>query len=557
MFKNLHNERLNNTMSEIKKCIESREFLDNLYGFAYKRTNNSHEAEDLCSDILVAIIKAEKKNTLVQNVHSFVWTIAHRVYADYCEKRKKHTDRFVCSEFSENIGSMMYFPTDEIIEREEEKEQLKSIIKQICFLSRIYREVVVLYYIDDCKVSQIAEMLNISENAVKQRLFSARSVIKGGVKNMNVNTLTLKPVDIIYIGSGNPMGNDPRVVAERSFSKNLIYLCKDTPRSVKELSELLGVPMPFVEEEVKIQVAGQNGYYGLLRETENGKYISNCIIVDYDVFTTVSEMYKRNTEVIVNHLDAFIKENETELLNAPFLNKNKDLNLITWLLVPEILWNFCGVLEKNIEENYLHSIEKRKHEYNLTGIACQNTDSVSKIYMYGCNGSVAKDISGYKEVRISNLSGRRIKAHFYAAHNISQDPLILLTLKAMDGLAIAKLSEQELETAAKAIEVGYLYKENNILYPKVLVSKECAIMEEMVYRFVNEVSYLVGDMSKEMNHYIKKYVPKHLMSEYMFFIELVSGGFLDTFIERCMDEGILIPPKNGIGSEGVLLKVFR
>ena len=34
------------------------ELLEKLYGFCYARTNDSYEAEDLCSDIVLAIIKA-------------------------------------------------------------------------------------------------------------------------------------------------------------------------------------------------------------------------------------------------------------------------------------------------------------------------------------------------------------------------------------------------------------------------------------------------------------------------------------------------------------------
>ena len=59
-------------------------FLDKLYGYAYHRCRTSHEAEDLCSDIVLAVLRGIRKGREVENFYAFVWTVARRVYADYC-----------------------------------------------------------------------------------------------------------------------------------------------------------------------------------------------------------------------------------------------------------------------------------------------------------------------------------------------------------------------------------------------------------------------------------------------------------------------------------------
>lgn len=105
-----------------------------------------------------------------------------------------------------------------------------------------------LYYLDEMKVKDIAKKLGIGETTVKQRLFFARNTVRKEVEIMNERNLSLKPVSLAFIGTGNPSGNDPRTKAERILSQNLVYACKDKAKSAKELSDELCVPMPYIED---------------------------------------------------------------------------------------------------------------------------------------------------------------------------------------------------------------------------------------------------------------------------------------------------------------------
>lgn len=75
--------------NETLKLIGDKEFLDKIYQFSYRRCNTSYEAEDLCSDIILAVISAVHRKESIENFYAFVWTIARRVYADYSEKRNQ------------------------------------------------------------------------------------------------------------------------------------------------------------------------------------------------------------------------------------------------------------------------------------------------------------------------------------------------------------------------------------------------------------------------------------------------------------------------------------
>ena len=296
--------------NEILKLIGDKEFLDKIYQFSYRRCNTSYEAGDLCSDIILAVISAVHNQESIENFYGFVWTIARRVYADYSEKRNQ-ASKTVSIENGDLLLAAKENEIDSFIEEAAEQEQIKKIFAEISFLSKAYREVMVLYYLDEMKVKDIALKLGINETTVKQRLFSARNTVRKEVESMNERNLSLKPIRLAIVGTGNPIGNDPRTKADRVLSQNLIYLCKDKAKSAKELSEELSVPMPYIEDELEIQVYGENGKYGMLRKLDNGKYITNILLVDYSEYDEANKIYEKYLDEYIPILKAnFEKQKE-------------------------------------------------------------------------------------------------------------------------------------------------------------------------------------------------------------------------------------------------------
>lgn len=48
------------------KLISDKEFVEKIFGYAYRRCNTSHEAEDLASDIILAVIGAIGRQTDIE-----------------------------------------------------------------------------------------------------------------------------------------------------------------------------------------------------------------------------------------------------------------------------------------------------------------------------------------------------------------------------------------------------------------------------------------------------------------------------------------------------------
>lgn len=531
-------------------------FLDKLYGFAYKRCNDSHEAQDLCSDMVLNILNAVRKNPDIEHFYSFAWTIAHRTYADYCEKRTKQKTRFSIEAYNDEVKNLETHSMEMYMEEAGDALQLKRIKKEIAFLSKMYRDVMIMYYLDEMKISQIASCLGMSETTVKQRLFSARNTLKKEVEKMESKDLSLKPIHIEFIGKGEPVGNNPEEKAERMLSQNLIYLCKDTPRSAKELSNLLNVPMPFIEEELEIQCAGVNGDYGLLKRLENGKYIANFIMLELADFRKVNKMYAQKIEILIERIGAYLQRREKDIVTFPFLNKQTDRSFITWSLINLLIWSYEKGIAQCLEKKYFKAIQKREEKYQVFGIVIEANDTFD-IKFYGCDGISAYNICGYKAVSLFNLYGERIQQHFACGHDISNDPLLRLTLQAIKGIKRSELTESEAEVAAKAIEAGYLRIEEDYLYPKVVVMnmKDANAFQNLAFDIEADFKDVVEGVADELYEHIKKFVPKHLISEYHMFTMMTSCGLVDTIIEACIEKNLLTVPEQAPCAEGMWIMV--
>ena len=79
-------------------CID-KTMLDNLYGFCYRRTSDHYEADELCSDILLAVAAASARGGEISDPTAFLWKIAHTVYADFSEPFRAYYEKFLRNKY--------------------------------------------------------------------------------------------------------------------------------------------------------------------------------------------------------------------------------------------------------------------------------------------------------------------------------------------------------------------------------------------------------------------------------------------------------------------------
>lgn len=541
---------------EALALIGEQEFLDKIYHFSYSRCHTSHEAEDLCSEIIVKVLAAVQRAQGITHFYAFVWTIAHRVYADYCERRRKSAEQISLENLDFNNLQHMQNEIDDLIEEAVQKKQLQKIMGTIAFLSKGYRDVMVLYYLDGYKVEEIASMLNLSVTTVKQRLFSARNSVRKEVEEVSNRNLSLKPVQMDFYGDGNPIGNNPAAKLERTLSQNLLYLCKNKAKTAKELSEELCVPMIYIEEELDIQCHGENGTYGTLRKLENGKYITNILQVEMEEFRAACGIYEKYLPEYCAMLKRKIEQKKEEILAFPYLSPQRDLKLILWQLLNFHSWT--GKIWELICNRYFSDVVPNKREYSVAAIVRKGVD-IPDEDIDGCDGIEAADVGGYRYVYVRNLYNKYMDPHFRCGDVLTNDSQLLLTIRAIGGLPIENLTEEEKEIAAKALECGYLQKSEGVLEPKIVVieGKDWEHFLELGFSLCEGMDEIAQKAAEELAGYIKKHLPKHLLEDYQEYIRVSSARTRSQIFEALVKDGILEVPADRIGAEGVVMIVEK
>lgn len=529
------------------------DLLDKLFGFCYARTNDSYEAEKLCSDIIYALITAAHTDGEIESVYPFIWRVARNVYADFSNNRRKRTDTIYEGNSEEILLGVAEDDTPD-----DTAELLTSVYRRIAFLTKAYREVMIMFYIDGLSTAEIAKKQGTSEGAVRQRLFSARQKIKSEVEEMAETynkPVALDKIDYVIWGTGSPAWGDPRNVCTRMFSNHIVWLCHKKPMSASEIAEELNVPTVYVEEELEILRKGENGKYGFLRRLENGKHAINFILLDKDVIEKANALYTEQLPKICDIILNYIEEHKAEYLAFPYLNKKVDMNLILWQQVSNISWAFSENVKRILEEKHFSDVTEVNRPFSIFGYVDNG-----KYYGGGWDGVDAQNVCGFSNVHLDNIYITRIKKHFSCGLNVSKDPQIQLALRAIEGLDITSLSEKEKEHAAKAVECGYLYRDGDMLYTKILVSALSDI--DRLFKISNGLQngYFNADaeiVAEKVAELIKKSVPDYLHGEWKLANNLANMPILDAVVECLIEKGVLTPPEDGIGAEGCWMSVEK
>lgn len=529
--------------------------LDSLYGFCYARVNDSYEAQELCSDIVLELVKAANTDGEIQSAYPFIWRVARNVYADFSAARRRGADMMYSGDPNEALALIEDRGGDD-----NSAELLEALWRRIAFLTKAYREVMIMFYIDGLSTAEIARRQHTSEGAVRQRLFSARQKLRNEVDEMEKSMdrecgkpVALEKLDFVLTGTGNPSWGDPRPFPVRMFSNHIIWLCREKPRTALEIARELDVPTLYVEQELEILARGDNGEYGLLRRLDGGRYAINFILFDRDEIERAQAICIEQLPMLVDVIADFIEAHRADYLAFPYLNHRVDMNLILW----QQLFQIAGVFENKVEnimrEQEFADVTEVSRPFSVYG----NVDN-GKAWGCGLDGVYAENVCGYSQVYAWNIYISRIQPHFHCAHNIATDPQLQLALRAISGLDIASLSEDGKEHAAKAVGCGYLYREGNMLYTKILA---CTVEDKgRLFKITNSLQdgYFEEEarsVAKRLAAFIRSAVPGHLIGEWRFANMLASMPFFDLAVDALIERGLLTPPENGVGAEGCWIAV--
>lgn len=148
-----------------------------IYSFCIRLTQNREQAEELYQDTFLAM--CEKEDWKEEgNVKSYLLGITIKLWQN--RKRKFAWRKRIAAgvPLSKEQG-LEAFSADENLEQHMvSKEEQEAVWKAVYKLPEQLRIVILLYYMEDFKVAEIAEKLSLSISNVKSKLMRARRYLK-------------------------------------------------------------------------------------------------------------------------------------------------------------------------------------------------------------------------------------------------------------------------------------------------------------------------------------------------------------------------------------------
>ena len=139
---------------------------DEMYRFAKRFVMSSDEAEDVVQDLMMKFWQKKEEIAAFGNIKSY----AMRSVKNECLNRLKHHDvKMGFADFQLHRSELYQIETNNL------KEHILNFIRQ---LPEKQKAVIHLKDVEEYDISEIAEMLEMEENAVRVNLMRARQKIK-------------------------------------------------------------------------------------------------------------------------------------------------------------------------------------------------------------------------------------------------------------------------------------------------------------------------------------------------------------------------------------------
>jgi RNA polymerase sigma factor (sigma-70 family) len=520
--------------------------LEAIFGFSMKRTEDRTDAEDLTQDILIEVYRSYTKLKYYEGpeaLEGWIWSIARHTYCRWLNNRKKNPVVYIEGTLGINHFNDADLGIDDALAHQ---EQLNLLRKEISLLSKNYRDIIVLFYLENKTLSEIAEIAELSLSTVKWRLHEAKRIIKERMENMkNYTERSYAPGNLWVNSAGNfstpYSANYVYNLLKSLLRQNLILGCYREPLSLPEISVELGIPRAYLEEDIDHLVEEE-----LLREVTLGKYQTNFVIITKDMKEKLNPLLENIGDKIATDILELLTQQENIIRNIKFIGSDKPWEELLWLLVP-----FCANHFKRIPNEFDLPLRPHGNSWILLGYEGVRKDypwSGAENTSVSLNGTFAHVIYWTNKLtfRANNLNER--EARFYKDCVNGK-----INLNQLD-----KNSEQE-ELAAQLINRGFLVKCGTEINLNLITFREeqfeiftkviDLILQSYDPHYVNMIHELI------LNE-LKKSVPLQLQKDLGPYALLLLSDLVGYIMKALLDRNLLqLPASLETSTKGMYVEI--
>lgn len=175
------------------KCLFDAFYSEIVY-FSYKLTNNEAVAEEIVSDSYMKVFNRSTAFPSIANIKSFLYITSRNACFDYLSREKTR---------SRNIFEFLYFHEDKdgspLDFERMNAELIDTLHKEIKKLPPLSQKVITLRVFEQLEPNQVAEVLGISYQTVKNQTYIATSRLKNSLPLLKKHSAELMLVVIAFL----------------------------------------------------------------------------------------------------------------------------------------------------------------------------------------------------------------------------------------------------------------------------------------------------------------------------------------------------------------------
>lgn len=153
---------MNSNQRKFSKIYDAH--VESIYRFIYIKVNSQDIAQDLTSEVFLKVWKSYQKQD-IKNARAFLYTTARHTVIDYYRTNKNTISL-------ESIADIE--DSGQNVEKDEEiSSNIALIQEKIKNLKEDYQNIIILRYVDDLSITEIAKILDKSKGAARTLLSRA------------------------------------------------------------------------------------------------------------------------------------------------------------------------------------------------------------------------------------------------------------------------------------------------------------------------------------------------------------------------------------------------
>lgn len=154
-----------------------------LFRYGRKFLSDLDGIDDVVQDVFIKVYENIQSFDLSQKFSPWIYRIAHNAYVD----RLKKQSRLPIS-LPDFDTLLSHTAAEDPVRQEKEREEIKKIVdKGLEKLSPNYREIIILYYLEEMDYKSIAQILRIPIGTVGIRLKRGKEALKKIYDSLNID----------------------------------------------------------------------------------------------------------------------------------------------------------------------------------------------------------------------------------------------------------------------------------------------------------------------------------------------------------------------------------